>query len=169
MAKTRFKDTQWIPTFYFRFSLSLVPRSTKGLFTGYTFYGPLSVRFNGVWLLKLSRFGRGGGVRGLDSCALVPYPLSPIPFLFLFFPIPFNHFRRLLRRLKQKDMETTMNYLPRQRQQNGNKTTRLKGALDFFWFGEGDNAMYLIVLCSKEFVNFVIHKFPLSLGSSGSF
>ena len=121
-------------TFYFRFSLSLVPRSTKGLFTGYTFYGPLSVRFNEVLmgLLKLSRFGRGGGVRGLDSCALVPYPLSPIPFLFLFFPIPFNHFRRLLRRLKQKDMETTMNYLPRQRQQNGNKTTRLKGTLDFF-------------------------------------
>ena len=75
-----------------------------------------------------------------------PYPLSPIPF---------NHFRRLLRKLKEKD--------------NGNKTTRLKGALDFFWFGEGDNAMYLIVLCSKEFVNFVIHKFPLSLGSSGSF
>ena len=37
-----------------------------------------------------------------------------------------------------------------------------------FLFGEGDNAMNLIVLYSKKFVNFLIHKFPLSLGSSGS-
>ena len=35
-------------------------------------------------------------------------------------------------------------------------------------FGEGDNAMNLILRHSKEFVNFLIHKFPLSLGSSGS-
>ena len=35
-------------------------------------------------------------------------------------------------------------------------------------FGERDNKMNLIVLCSKEFVNFLIHKFPLSLGSNGS-
>ena len=34
--------------------------------------------------------------------------------------------------------------------------------------GEGDNAMNLIVLYSKEFVNLPIHKFPVSLGSSGS-
>ena len=32
-----------------------------------------------------------------------------------------------------------------------------------FLFGEGENAMNLIVLCFKEFVNFLIHKFPLSL------
>ena len=37
-----------------------------------------------------------------------------------------------------------------------------------FLFGEWENAMNLIVLCFKEFVNFLIHKFPLSLGSSGS-
>ena len=39
---------------------------------------------------------------------------------------------------------------------------------NWFLFGERDNKMNLIVLCSKEFVNFLIHKFPLSLGSNGS-
>ena len=43
-----------------------------------------------------------------------------------------------------------------------------QSALAFFLFGEGDNAVSLIVLYSKKFVNFLIHKFRLSLGSSGS-
>ena len=42
---------------------------------------------------------------------------SQSPSLFLFLEIPY-HFRRLLRRLKEKE--------------NGNKTTRLKSALEFF-------------------------------------
>ena len=71
--------------------------------------------------------------------------LSPqSPSLFLLLEIPYR-FRRLLCRLKEKD--------------NGN---------NFFEGGGGDNAMNLIVLCSKEFVNFLIQKFPLSLGSRES-
>ena len=73
--------------------------------------------------------------------------LSPqSPSLFLLLEIPYR-FRRLLCRLKEKD--------------NGNNFFGGVG-------GGGDNAMNLIVLCSKEFVNFLIQKFPLSLGSRES-
>ena len=140
MAKTRFKDTQWIPTLsIFAFPFPSFPARPKACSRA-----TLSMAgFDCLNFQDLAGGVGGEGVRGLDSCALVPYPLSPIPFLFLFFPIPFNYFRRLLRRLKQKDMETTMNYLPRQRHQNGNKTTRLKGTLDFF-FGLGKGIMRCI-------------------------
>ena len=137
MAKTRFKDTQWIPTLsIFAFPFPQFPARPKACSQATLSMAPSVSVLMGFDCLNFQDLAGGGGVRGLDSCALVPYPLSPIPFLFLFFPIAFNHFRRLLRRLKQKDMETTMNYLPRQRHQNGNKTTRLKGTLDFF-FGLG--------------------------------
>ena len=68
-----------------------------------------------------------------------PYPLSSIPLPFLLLPNP----------------------LPL-------STPATQSALAFFLFGEGDNAVNLIMLYSKKFVNFLIHKFRLSPGSSGS-
>ena len=84
----------------------------------------------------------------------VPYPLSSIhpPF-----PLPPNPLP-LFTPAKQAKRE-------RPRQQNN---TVKKRVANWFLFRERDNKMNLIVLCSKEFVYFLIHKFPLSFGSSGS-
>ena len=140
MAKTRFKDTQWIPTLsIFAFPFPQFPARPKACSQATLSMSPSVSVLMGFDCLNFQDLAGGGGVRGLDSCALMPYPLSPIPFLFLFFSIPFNHFRRLLRRLKQKDMETTMNYLPRQRQQN-NTVKRHVG----FFFGLGKGIMRCI-------------------------
>ena len=44
-----------------------------------TFYGPLSVRINEVWLFRLSRFGGGGGGRGLSPQQSCPLTFNFVP------------------------------------------------------------------------------------------
>ena len=90
----------------------------------------------------------------------VPYPLSSIHPRF---PLPPNLQPLLtpatmLRRLKEKDHGNRRKQYNTVKQRVGN----------CFLFGARDNKMNLIVLCSNEFVNFLIHKFPLSLLSNGS-
>ena len=91
-----------------------------------------------LWLCQSGICGRSD-MNKRGFIAGVPYPLSSIPLPFLLPPNP----------------------LPL-------STPATQSALAFFLFGEGDNAVSLIVLYSKKFVNFLIHKFRLSLGSSGS-